>query len=134
MATIKLSRRRVAITIADRLLSEPANASKWIAMAAAYLVSSKQINKADQLVQDIAREIYTKSGVLLASIVSAHELSTELREQIAASLAQKTGAQEVKFDATVNPLLLSGYVARTPDHEINTTAQYKLKQLKSLEA
>ena len=134
MATIKLSRRRVAKTIADRLLTEPSRASEWIAMAAAYLVSSKQINKADQLVQDIAREIFTQSGVLLATVVSAHELSTELREQIADLLAQKTGAKDVTLDATANPALLSGYVARTPDHEINTTAQYKLKQLKNLEA
>lgn len=134
MATIKFSRRNVAKTIAARLLAEPSNKSKWIAMAAAYLVESKQINKADQLVQDLAREINVQSGVLLATVVSAHELSAELKGYIAESLAKKTGAQEVKLDATVNPSLLSGYVARTPDHEINTTAQYRLKQLMSLEA
>ncbi len=134
MATRKLSRRIVAKTIAAGLLAEPSNKSKWIAMAAAYLIDSKQINKAEQLVQDVAREIYVQSGTLLATVISAHELSAELRRQIAASIAHKTGAKEVKLDAAVNPSLLTGYVARTPDYEINTTAQYRLKQLKSLEA
>ena len=134
MATIKLSRRIVAKTIAGGLLADPSSTPKWIAMAAAYLIDGKQINKADQLVQDVAREIYLQSGTLLATVTSAHELSAELRRQIAASIANKTGAKEVKFDATVDQSLLTGYVARTPDYEINTTAQYRLKQLKSLEA
>ena len=134
MATIKLSRRIVAKTIAAGLLAEPSNTSKWIAMAAAYLIDSKQINKADQLVQDVAREIYVQSGTLLATVISAHELSVELRRHIADSIAKKTGAQEVRLDASINASLLAGYVARTPDYEINTTAQYRLKQLKSLEA
>ena len=134
MATVKFSRRNIAKAIAAQLLATPSDTSKWIKMAAAYLVDSKQVNKADQLVQDIAREIQAQSGTLLATVVSAHELSTELREQIASSLARKTGAQAVRLDATVDPALLSGYVARTPDYEINTTAQYRLKQLMSLEA
>lgn len=134
MATVKFSRRNIAKAIAAQLLATPSDTSKWIQMAAAYLVDSKQANKAEQLVQDIVREIQAQSGILLANVVSAHELSTELREQIASSLARKTGAKEVKIDATVDPTLLSGYVARTPDYEINTTAQHRLKQLMSLEA
>lgn len=134
MATVKFSRRNIAKAIAAQLLATPSDTSKWIQMAAAYLVDSKQVNKADQLVQDIVREIQAQSGILLANVVSAHEISTELREQIAGSLARKTGAKEVKLDATVDPTLLSGYVARTPDYEINTTAQHRLKQLMSLEA
>jgi|GEM_PF-664111 F0F1-type ATP synthase delta subunit len=134
MATVKFSRRNIAKAIAAQLLATPSDTSKWMQMAAAYLVDSKQVNKAEQLVQDIAREIQLQSGTLLATVVSAHELSAELREQIAKSLARKTGAQDVNIDATVNPALLSGYMARTPDYEINTTAQHRLKQLKSLEA
>ncbi len=130
----KLSRRMVAQTIAEKLLQEPARSKHWVSLAAAYLVETKQASKVDQLVQDIAREVQSQSGLLLATVVSAHELSAELRKQVADSLAQATGAKSVSLDATVDPTLLAGYVARTPDHEINTSARYRLKQLRSLEA
>lgn len=134
MARTKYSRRIVAQTLVTKLLSEPLRTSDWSAMAASYLITSKQVDKAEQLVQDMAREIQVQSGHLLASITSAHELSDTLRQQIADSLARQTNARTVTLDTTVDPTLLSGYVVRTPDYELNTTAQHKLRQLMSLEA
>jgi F0F1-type ATP synthase delta subunit len=134
MARAKVSRRIIAQTIARKLLTEPERRQHWIALGAAYLVENKQSSKVEQLVQDIAREVQLQSGVLLASVTSAHELTDEIKSRIAASLAAKTGASEVRLDASVDAALLSGYVARTPDYEVNTTAQYRLRQLKSLEA
>lgn len=130
----KTSRRIIAQTIATKLLAEPDRTQDWMRLAAAYLVEARQTERAGQLLQDIAREIERQSGLLLAQVTSAHELSPALLQEIADSLAQKTGAERVQLDAQVDPTLLSGYIARTPDYEVNTTAQYKLKQLKSLEA
>jgi F0F1-type ATP synthase delta subunit len=134
MAHAKFSRRIVAQTVAKKLLTEPAHTSEWLAMAAAYLVTTKQIDKVEQLVQDIARAIQAQSGTLLASVVSAHDLSEELQAKIADSLKQKTGAQAVNLTASVDPALLSGYIVRTPDYELNRTAQHRLRQLMSMEA
>lgn len=131
---VKTSRRIIAQTIAAKLLAEPDRTQDWMRMAAAYLVESHQTERAGQLLQDIAREIEVQSGLLLARVTSAYELSPALLQEIADSLARKTGAQRVRLDTQVDPALLSGYMARTPDYEVNTTAQYKLKQLKSLEA
>ncbi len=134
MARAKLSRRIIAQTIAAKLLDDSAERGHWLMMAAAYLVETKQADRAEQLVLDIAREIQVQSGTLLARVISAHELTTELQDAIAALLAQKTGASEVRIDATVDAALLTGYVVRTPDYEMNTTAQQRLRQLRSLEA
>lgn len=134
MAHAKLSRRIIAQTVAAKLLAEPERRADWLTMAAAYLLQTKQADRAEQLVLDIAREVQTQSGTLLASVASAHELGAELRQSIASLLASKTGASEVRIDTTVEPSLLSGYVVRTPDHEMNTTARQRLRQLRSLEA
>lgn len=134
MAHAKFSRRIVAQTVAEKLLTEPARTSEWLAMAAAYLVATKQIDKVEQLVQDIARAIQVQSGTLLASVVSAHDLSEELQTKIADSLKQKTGAQAVNLTVSVDPALLGGYIVRTPDYELNRTAQHRLRQLMSMEA
>lgn len=134
MAVTKISRRLLAQTIATQLIAEPAQRGKWLAMAAAYLVEHRQTDRAEQLVQDIAREVFKQQGVLLASVRSAHELSAELKQNLAAYLQRATGAQEIVLDESVDPSLLSGLVARTPDYELNTTARYRLRQLKSLEA
>lgn len=134
MAHAKYSRRIIAQTVAAKLLAEPARRAEWLKIAAAYLVDTKQTSRAEQLVQDIAREVQLQNGTLLARVVSAHELTDDLRDAIAALLTAKTGATEVRIDATVDESLLTGYVVRTPDYEMNTTAAAKLRQLRSLEA
>jgi len=132
MATT-VSRRAVARTIAAKLIAEPDASEKWLAMGAAYLVQRGQVDRAEQLVQDIARELLIQDGQLAASVRSAHALTDEVRSQLAAFLKTKTGASEVSLSETVEPELLSGFVVTTPDYELNTTARAKLRQLNTLE-
>lgn len=132
MATT-VSRRAVARTIAAKLIAEPADNKKWLAMGAAYLVQRGQVDRAEQLVQDIARELLIQDGQLAASVRSAHTLTNDVRTQLAAFLQTKTGATEVSLSETVEPELLSGFVVTTPDYELNTTARAKLRQLNTLE-
>ena len=128
-----VSRRAVARTIAAKLIAEPDASEKWLAMGAAYLVQRGQVDRAEQLVQDIARELLIQDGQLAASVRSAHALTDEVRSQLAAFLKTKTGASEVSLSETVEPELLSGFVVTTPDYELNTTARAKLRQLNTLE-
>jgi len=128
-----VSRRAVARTIATKLIAEPANSEKWLAMGAAYLVQRGQVDRAEQLVQDIARELLIQNGQLAASVRSAHTLTDDVRAQLSEFLQAKTGATEVSLSETVEPELLSGFVVTTPDYELNTTARAKLRQLNTLE-
>lgn len=133
MATTTVSRRAVARTIAAKLIAEPDASQKWLAMGAAYLMQRGQADRAEQLVQDIARELLVQDGQLVASVRTAHALTDDLRTQLEAFLAAKTGATEVTLSETVEPELLSGFVVTTPDYELNTTARSKLRQLNTLE-
>lgn len=132
MAVAGLSRRDLAKTIAAKIIAQPSERQAWLNRAAAYLVERHQTDRAEQLVQDIAREVFTQTGTLLASVTSAHPLSPAIRKEIADYLTAATGAQRVVLDEAVDPTLLSGVVVRTPDHELNTTARYHLQQLTSL--
>ena len=132
MATT-VSRRAVARTIAAKLIAEPDASEKWLAMGAAYLVQRGQVDRAEQLVQDIARELLIQDGQLAVSVRSAHPLTDDVRTQLTAFLQSKTGATEVSLSETVEPELLSGFVVTTPDYELNTTARAKLRQLNTLE-
>jgi F0F1-type ATP synthase delta subunit len=134
MATAKISRRLLAQTLATKLVAEPENRGKWLTAAAAYLVERRQTDRAEQLVQDIAREVHVQTGTLLASVTSAHELTESIRADLTDYLKKATQASTVVLDEHVDPSLLSGLVARTPDYELNTTARYRLRQLTSLEA
>lgn len=134
MAAGKISRRLLAQTIATKLRETPAERGKWLAMAAAYLVERRQTDRAEQLVQDIARELFNQDGTLLATVTSAHELSDSLRAELKKYLTQATQASTVVLDERVDPSLLSGLIAKTPDYELNTTARYRLRKLTSLEA
>ncbi len=133
MATVAVSRRAVARTIAANLVAEPEKRGEWLAMGAAYLLQRGQADRADQLVQDIARELLLQDGQLVASVQTAHPLTDDLRDQLAAFLQDKTGATSIHLSETVEPELLSGLVVTTPDYELNTTARAKLRQLNTLE-
>lgn len=133
MATQTVSRRAVARTIAAKLIAEPDASAKWLAMGAAYLVQRGHVDRADQLVQDIARELLLQNGQLAASVRTAHALTDDVRTQLEALLQAKTGATAVTLSETVEPELLSGFVVTTPDYELNTTARAKLRQLNTLE-
>lgn len=133
MAASTVSRRAVARTIAAKLIAEPANSAKWLAMGAAYLMERGHVDRAEQLVQDIARELLLQDGQLAVSVRTAHALTDELRAQLKAVLQTKTGASSVNLSETVEPELLSGFVVTTPDYELNTTARAKLRQLNTLE-
>jgi F0F1-type ATP synthase delta subunit len=133
MATVAVSRRAVARTIAAKLVAEPEKRGEWLAMGAAYLLQRGQADRVEQLVQDIARELLAQHGQLAASVCTAHQLNDDLRSQLKAFLQDKTGATSVDLSETVEPELLSGFVVTTPDYELNTTARAKLRQLNTLE-
>lgn len=134
MAAVAVSRRAVARTIAAKLIAEPEKRNEWLAMGAAYLLQRGQADRADQLVQDIARELLLQNGQLVASVHTAHPLNDDLRNQLEVFLQDKMGAKTVNLSETVEPELLSGFVVTTPDYELNTTARSKLRQLNTLEA
>lgn len=128
----KTSRRILARTVAAKLLAEPAKRKAWVEALAAYLVQYGMEKQADQVINDIARELYIQGGHLSVSVTGARKLSDSAREELKRTLQAATNAKSVELIEQVDPGLLGGLVARTPDAVLDVSVRSKLKQLASL--
>ena len=128
----KISRRDIVRVITGHLLNEPDRRSEWLRRLAAYMVTHKMSGQADLIINDIAHELEQQAGILSAEVVTARELSSELRQSITAMLQSETGADSVVLHETTDQALLGGFVARTPDAEIDASIRSKLKKLSAL--
>jgi F0F1-type ATP synthase delta subunit len=128
----KISHRTLAKTIARELVDAPERRQHWIKMLAAYLVENNLTDRSDAIINDVAREIFARNGDLLVSVTSARPLTAGLRDDIKQLLRHHTGAKHVILDESVDPSVLGGILARTPDAELDLTVRSKLKQLASL--
>jgi F-type H+-transporting ATPase subunit delta len=128
----KLSRRILARTIAQKLVSEPTRHKHWLKMLAAYMVHHKMTDDTDLLVKDIVREVFAQSGQLLVSATTARPLTDSLRKDLTETLRDATGAKHVVLEEHVDPTIVGGFVARTPDAELDASVRTTLQQLAAI--
>ena len=128
----KTSRRVIARTVASRLIEEPQKREHWLAVLAAYLVDANRVDELDLVVNDIAHELFEQKGELLVDVASARPLTDQVRSELKAALAEVTGATSVSLAESVDPSLLGGLVARTPDAQLDMTVRTKLRQLATI--
>lgn len=128
----KISRRVIARTIAEKLLREPAKKAELLRSTAAYLIENNLTDDVDLLVNDIAAELFKQSGTLSARVESARPLTDTIRTSLAASLKEQTGAHKVVLSEHVDPELVGGLIARTPDAELDLSVRTKLRQLATI--
>ena len=130
----KLSRRSIATTIAEKLVHAPSERKKWITMLAAYMVEQRLTSEhdIDLIVKDIVREVFVQSGQLLVETTTARPLTDAMRRELATALKSHTGASDIVLTEQVDPGLLGGFVARTPDAEIDTSIRTTLKHLAAI--
>jgi F-type H+-transporting ATPase subunit delta len=128
----KISRRVLARTIASKLIAEPQRRDHWVKALAAYIVQYNQIGQTEMILRDIAHELLVQNGTLLVDVASARPLSDDIRTQLAAYLRQTTGARLVDMHEHVEPALIGGFIARTPDYEIDASVQGQLRQLSNI--
>jgi len=126
------SRRDVVRLMTQRLLDEPTKRAEWLRRLAAYLVVYNMTDKVDLIVNDIAHELYQQTGTLTVEVVSARQLNDELRSSLKTLLQRESGADTVVLHETTDQDLLGGFVARTPDAELDASVRTKLRTLASL--
>lgn len=130
----KVSRRVLARVIAQKLIAEPKNTKHWIQAAAAYLVEHGLVEDADLLMNDVARELFAQDGRLMVHVASARPLSETIRAELKTHLREATHATHVEMSESVDPTLLGGLVAKTPDAELDLSVRRRLRQLASITA
>jgi F-type H+-transporting ATPase subunit delta len=128
----KTSRRVIARTVAAKLLEEPKERKHWITVLAAYLVDANRVGELDLVVNDIAHELFEQKGELLVDVTSARPLTEQVRAELKALLKESTGANQVDLSEQVDPAILGGLIARTPDAQLDVTVRTKLRQLAAI--
>ncbi len=128
----KISRRVIAQTVALKVVNDPTRRAHWLKALAAYMVNNNMQDDVDLMVNDLVREVYALSGELLVDVTTARPLTDSLRTEIMREIAHATGAQDVVLSESTDADLLGGFIARTPDAELDASVRTKLKQLASI--
>jgi F-type H+-transporting ATPase subunit delta len=128
----KASRRVIARTVAAKLLAQPKERKHWIAALAAYLVEHNRTDEVDLVVNDIAHELFEQKGQLLVDVTSARPLSEQVRAELTRVLKDATAAHEVSLTENIDPSLLGGLIARTPDAQLDASVRTKLRMLAAI--
>lgn len=125
MAT-RLSRRKIAIFVTDRLLAGTHQAHEVLRELAAYLVTERRTRELDLIVRDI-EAMLAQNGVVVADIASARPLDEAVKAEITAML----GAKSVQLRESVDETLLGGIRIDTPGKRFDGTIRHKLNALRA---
>ena len=123
----KLSRRKIATVVAERLLEGDKTIIKDLA---GYLFYTKQTRSINLLVRDIENALLDKS-VLVAKVVSVHDLADSVKKQIDAFLLDESGANSVQVQYSIDKDLIGGIQISTPQAILDTSIKNKLQRLKA---
>lgn len=123
----KLSRRKIATVVAERLLEGDKTIIKDLA---GYLFYTKQTRSINLLIRDIENALLDR-GVLVAKVVSAHDLVDSVKKQIDAFLLDQSGANSVQVQYSINKDLIGGIQISTPQAILDTSIKNKLQRLKA---
>lgn len=123
----KLSRRKIATVVAERLLEGDKAIIKDLA---GYLFYTKQTRSINLLIRDIENALLDK-GVLVAKVVSVHDLADSVKKQIDAFLLDESGANSVQVQYSIDKDLIGGIQISTPQAILDTSIKNKLQRLKA---
>ena len=126
---IKLSRRRLARYTAEQLVNGT-DRRDLIAHLAAYLVTNKLDKQVELFTRDVATILAAEHGAVLAEVISARELSAELKTAISGFVQRTQSAKSVELVIRVDKSLIGGVIIRTPSGELDTTIKSQLKALR----
>ena len=128
----RFSRRVIARAVTAKLFEGPAHRQHWIKALAAYLVEHGHATDADLMVNDIARELYDERRYLKVDVTSARPLGHNVVEEIKQFLKHEARARDVELVEHVDPHLVGGIIARTPDSQLDLSVRTKLKAIAAI--
>ena len=125
----KLSRRAIAIYIAEQLTSK-ADSKKVVLQLAAYLVDTRRTKELSLIVRDIQFYL-SEAGSVSGVITTATTLSAETKKAIEKYIKEQTGAKTVALDSLIDPTVIGGVKVSIPGRELDATVSRSLTVLKT---
>jgi F0F1-type ATP synthase delta subunit len=123
------SRRQLARYAANQIISGEPLAKLSINLAAV-LSEAKRTNDAELLARDIAYELETRGKVASANLISATEISNDLREQIIKFIKVSANVDEVSIQENIDKSVLGGVRIETAVHAWDKTVSKKLADIR----
>ena len=124
----RISRRKLAEYAARELQAGNRNVLRNLA---AYLITSRRKREVELLVRDIEAALET-SGVVVAQVVSARELSSDIKAHITSFIQSQSGAETVQLSEEVDESVLGGIRVTTPSAEYDNTIKQNINALRAL--
>lgn len=121
----RLSRRKMAMFVADKLIAGE-SADNALKEVAAYLLASGRVREQELLVRDIEAEMATR-GVVVADIASAYPIDASIKDKI----KEMTGAKSLQLRQSVDESLLGGIRVDIPGKRFDGTIRHKLNALRA---
>lgn len=124
MSSSRLSRRKLAIYVAGRLLQDDPTI---IDELAALLVSERRVREADLIVRDIEEQL-SVAGQMILTVETAREIDGTTRRSIEQLFADKT----VHIRQIIRPELIGGLKISTPSQFIDASLAKKITDLRMM--
>lgn len=124
----KISRRNLANHVAGRLRAGDGSVVEELA---AYLVDMRLVRELDLYVREIESAL-AQSGLVVADVHSARELSAKTKKSIEKHIKDSYKAKSVEMREIVDAQLVGGVRVRTPDAEYDATVRRKLTKLQTM--
>ena len=125
----KLSRRSLALYVADQLATQP-NHNAVVKQLAGYLVESRRTKELDIIVKDIDYYLSEK-GIMNTVVTSAFDLGQETKKAIEQFVLKQTNAKTVALSNEVDPAVIGGVRISLPGRELDQTIAHQLTVLKT---
>ena len=94
------------------------------------MAAKRRLFALPEVIEDFARLLADKRGVLTAEVRSAKALTKAQREKLEKTLKERTGS-EIKLDEIVDKALIGGLVVRVGSRMIDTSIRAKLDALQT---
>ncbi|MFZ3009735.1 MAG: F0F1 ATP synthase subunit delta [Candidatus Microsaccharimonas sp.] len=125
----KLSRRSLALYVADQLVTQP-NHNAVVKRLAGYLVESRRTKELDIIVKDIDYYLSEK-GIMNTVVTSAFDIGQETKKAIEQFVLKQTNANTIALSNEVDPTVIGGVRISLPGRELDQTIAHQLTVLKT---
>lgn len=124
----RISRRKLAEYTARELQAGNRNVLRSLA---AYLITSRRKREVELLVRDIQAALEV-NGIVIAQVVSARELTNELKAHIVSFIQSQSDAETVQLSEEIDESVLGGVRITTPSAEYDNTIKHNINALRAL--
>ncbi len=120
----RLSRRKIASYIAERLISDDSQIAA-IRQLAAFLIDNRRTKEVQLIVRDIEFELQNR-GIILAEVTTATDLTDATRKEIERLVGEHADPGRIQLRQFIDPTVIGGVRIDIPGKRLDATIARRL--------